>query len=122
LPVTTDADDDRGPLAVLYRLHRQLRILVSTFTVAADTPEAAAMLAGLADTATQAAALLATADPDTLTALHRAFGHVRARRYNEACTEFIAAHRRLALMLHRDDRPRRAAAADEPTKRWRLEP
>ncbi|MFF6008418.1 hypothetical protein [Prauserella flavalba] len=116
-----DAEPSADPLAVLSRMHTQLRILVSALTVAPDTPQVAAMLAGLADTTAAATELLSAAEPGTLAALRRAFGHAQARRHNETASELAAAHGRLALLLHRD-RPRRIAAAEEPTLRWRLEP
>ena len=108
------------PLAVLYGLHTQLRLLVSALTVAPGTPEVTAMLAGLADTTGQAAALLAAAEPETLTALRRAFGYAKARHHNETTSELVAAHGRLSVLLRRDQP--RPEAVHEPTLRWRLDP
>ncbi|WP_211260423.1 hypothetical protein [Amycolatopsis jejuensis] len=105
------------PLAVLYRLHHQLRVLSPALTVAAGTPEARAMLDGLVDTTAQAAGLLASAEPAALAALQQAFEHARAGRGNETTSELITAYGRLSVLLRRDQ-PRRGAAADEPTVRW----
>ncbi|GAA3563207.1 hypothetical protein GCM10022222_53700 [Amycolatopsis ultiminotia] len=105
------------PLAVLYRLHHQLRVLSPVLTVAPDSPEAASMLAGLAETTDRAAGLLATAEPATLAALRQAFAHARAGRSDETTSELITAHGRLSVLLRRD-LPRRGAAANEPTVRW----
>jgi hypothetical protein len=119
--VTTNLEPSADPLTALYRLHTQLRILVSALTVAPGTPEVTTMLAGLADSTGQAAALLAAAEPDTLAALRRAFGYANARRYNETASELVAAHGRLSVLLRRDQ-PRRPEAAHEPTRRWRPQP
>lgn len=119
--MTSHLESSAGPLAVLYRLHTQLRLLTPALTVGPDTPEVAIMFAGLADTTAAATALLATAEPDTLAALWRAFGYAQARRHDEAATELVSAHGRLSVLLRRDQ-PRRRTAADEPTLRWRLEP
>lgn len=110
-----------GPAAMLYRLLRQLRILVPVLTVSPNRPETRAMLTGLNDTATQAAPLLTVADPAVLTAIRTGLDHAHHSRHNEACTELVAAHGRLAVLL-RQDKPRRPDAAHEPTLRWRLEP
>lgn len=113
----TNATSGADPLAALYRLHTQLRLLVSAFTVAPDTPEVAIMLAGLADTTDEAASLLTAAEPTVLSVLRRAFQHAEARRHNETTSELLTAHRRLSILLRRD-RPRRTEAAHEPTLRW----
>jgi len=119
--VNSDIEPSGDPLAVLYRLHTQLRLLTPVLTVAPDAREVAAMLDGLADTTAAARPLLAAAEPGTLAALHRAFGHARAGRHNETASELVAAHGRLSVLLRRDQ-PRRPGAAHEPTKRWKLEP
>lgn len=118
--MTTNVEPSADPLTVLYRLHTQLRVLASAFTVAPDTPEVTVMLAGLADTTGQAAALLAAAEPEALVALRRAFGYAKARRHNETASELVIAHGRLSVLLRRDQ-PRRPEAVHEPTLRWRLE-
>jgi hypothetical protein len=119
--VTSNVQPSPDPLTVLYRLHTQLRLVTPLLTVAPDTPEVAAMLAGLADTTTQATTLLTAAEPDTLAALRRAFGYAKARRHHETASELVTAHGRLSVLLRRDQ-PHRPAAADEPTLRWRIEP
>jgi len=106
------------PLAVLYRLHHQLRVVSPVLTVAPNRPETKTMLAGLASTVTEAAGLLATAEPAALGALRQAFEHLRAERPNEAMSELVTAYGRLSVLLRRDS-PRRDEAAHEPTVRWR---
>ena len=118
--MTTNVEPSADPLMLLYRLHTQLRVLASAFTVAPDTPEVAAMLAGLADTTGQATALLAAAEPEALAALLPRVRLRKAHRHNETASELVAAHGRLSVLLRRDQ-PRRPAAVDEPTLRWRLE-
>ncbi|NKQ51623.1 hypothetical protein HFP15_01865 [Amycolatopsis sp. K13G38] len=118
--MTINGEHSGDPLGVLYRLHTQLRLLTPVLTVAPDTREVAAMLDGLAETTAAARTLLAAAEPAALAALQRAFVHARAGRHNETASELVAAHGRLSVLLRRD-RPRRAGAADESTKRWRLE-
>jgi hypothetical protein len=112
-----------GDVSTLYRLHAQLAILVPALTVAAaEHPDTATMLAGLRDTTSRAAGLLALAEPEALAAVHRALEHAVTGQHNETCSELIHAHRLLAVLLRRSDRPRRSGAAEEPTLRWRLEP
>lgn len=118
--MTRGVEPSADPLTALYRLHAQLRVLAPAFTVAPDRPEVSTMLAGLADTTDQATALLATAEPEALAALRRAFRHAKALRHNETASELIAAHGRLSVLLRRDQ-PRRLETVHEPTVRWRLE-
>ncbi|MYW96374.1 hypothetical protein G3I59_38630 [Amycolatopsis rubida] len=114
---TMDGAGQNDPLAVLYRLHQQLRVLSPVLTVAPGRPETKAMLDGLAETVSEAAGLLATAEPAALAALRQGFEHARAGRGNETTSELITAYGRLSVLL-RKDAPRRDAA-DEPTVRWR---
>ncbi|WP_211226817.1 hypothetical protein [Amycolatopsis benzoatilytica] len=109
---------ETDPLAVLYRLHHQLRVVSPVLTVAPNRPETKAMLDGLAATVSEAAGLLATAEPAALAALRQAFEHTRADRVNEAMSELVTAYGRLSVLL-RQDSPRRDEAAHEPTVRWR---
>ncbi|GAA1025802.1 MULTISPECIES: hypothetical protein [Amycolatopsis] len=112
-----DSAGHNDPLAVLYRLHHQLRVLSPVLTVAPGRPETKAMLDGLAETVSEAAGLLSTAEPAALAALRQAFDHARAGRGNEATSELITAYGRLSVLL-RKDAPRRDST-DEPTVRWR---
>ena len=112
--------DPAGDVSALYRLHTQLAILTSALTVAAGHPDTITMLAGLRDTTSRAAELLTFVEPEALAAIERALEHAVVGQYNETCSELVHAHRRLAVLLRRDDRPRRTGAAAEPTLRWRL--
>lgn len=78
------------------------------------------MLGGLAVTAARAENLLAVVEPRVLVAIRRALEHANCRRHDESVSELLAAHGHLSVLLRRDQ-PRRSAAADEPTRRWRLE-
>ncbi|MFD2472199.1 hypothetical protein [Amycolatopsis silviterrae] len=112
-----DSAGEGDPLAVLYRLHHQLRVLSPVLTVAPGRPETQVMLDGLAETVSEAEGLLATAEPAALAALRQAFDYARAGRGNEANSELITAYGRLSVLL-RKDTPRRDSA-NEPTVRWR---
>jgi hypothetical protein len=109
-----------GDVSLLYRLHTQLSLLTPALTVAAGHPDTTTMLAGLRDTATRAAGLLAFVEPEALAAIGRALEYAVIGQYNETCSELVYAHRRLAVLLRRDDRPRRTGAAGEPTLRWQV--
>ena len=109
---------ESDPLAVLYRLHHQLRVVSPVLTVAPHRPETKTMLDGLAATVSEAAGLLATAEPAALAALRQAFEHLRDGRVNEAMSELVTAYGRLSVLLRRDA-PRRDEAAHEQTVRWR---
>jgi hypothetical protein len=115
--VPQDPADD---VSALYRLHTQLALLTSAVTVAAGHPDTITMLAGLRETTARAAGLLTFAEPEALAAIDRALEHAVVGQYNETCSELVHAHRRLAVLLRRDDRPRRTGAAGESTLRWRL--
>ncbi|WP_236789015.1 hypothetical protein [Amycolatopsis sp. GM8] len=93
------AEPSADPLAVLHRLQTQLRLLTPVLTVAPDTPEVAAMLAGLADTTAAAAALLTAVEPDTLAVLRRALDCARAQQHNETASELVTAHGRVSVLL-----------------------
>ncbi|MTD52708.1 hypothetical protein [Amycolatopsis pithecellobii] len=87
------------PLAVLRRLHTQLRLLTPAVTLAPDTPEVTTMLAGLAETAAAATTLLSAVEPGTLTVLRRAFACARAHQHNETASELVTAHGRISALL-----------------------
>jgi hypothetical protein len=107
-------------LSALYRLHAQLKILVPTVAVAAGHPETTAMLAGAREATAGVAGLLDLVEPEALAALRRALDHAVAGEFDESCSELTHARQRLAVLLRRDDRPRRPEAATEPTMRWKL--
>jgi predicted transcriptional regulator len=109
-----------APLEVLPRLHRQVKALVVVLTVADSVAEVGVLLRELADTAETAASLLSGIDPAVLVELHSAFVHARAGHLDELRSDLLIASGRLAVLLH-TDRPRRAAAAHEPTLRWSLD-
>lgn len=113
--------DGIAALKVLPGLHRQLRILVTVLTLDGNDTEVTTMLAGLADTTAMAEPLLSGIDPAVLLEIRSALAHSRQGRRDPARADLLMASQRLATLLHRD-RPRRAAAADEPTLRWTLEP
>lgn len=79
------------------------------------------MLTGLADTAVTAEPVLAGIDPAVLIEIRSDLAHARTGRRDDTRADLLMASRRLAILLH-EDRPRRAAAAHEPTQRWTLEP
>ncbi|HEV7975720.1 hypothetical protein [Amycolatopsis sp.] len=118
----TASEHGAADLSVLYRLHAQLKILVPTVAVAAGHPETTAMLAGVRETTAGVAGLLDLVEPEALAALRRALDHAAAGEFDESCSELTYARQRLAVLLRRDDRPRRPDAATEPTLRWTLNP
>lgn len=105
-------EDGTEPQSVLRVLYSQLRILVPVLTVSPEATESVLMLAGLRDTADRATRLLTSAEPGALTAISRAFEHVRARRYSQACSELLSARSLLGVLLRRD-----APVAGERTAR-----
>lgn len=107
-------------LDVLRQLHQRLNILVAVLTLNELDTNVTTMLTGVADTAVTAEPLLAGIDPAVLLELRSAFTQAKAGRRDDARADLLMASRRLAVLLH-VDRPRRAAAADEPTRRWTLE-
>ncbi|MFI5614967.1 hypothetical protein [Amycolatopsis sp. NPDC051903] len=108
-------------LQVLYRLHTQVKALVVVLAVADDTVhQAGVLLEQVAATAAMAEPLLSGIDPAVLLELRSAFTHARAGRVDELRSDLLIASGRLAVLLHAD-RPRRAAAAHEPTVRWSLD-
>lgn len=103
--------DDQSALS---RLFAQLKILLPTLTVAPGHPETSAMLAGLRDTTTSVAEVLALVEPEALAAIRRALDYAVAGLYDECCSELAHARNCLLVLM------RRSAAATEPTLRWRL--
>jgi hypothetical protein len=111
--------DDTG---VLYQLHAQLSVVTPVLTTAAGHPGTLTMLASLHATTTEAADLLAFVEPDALAAIRQGLDHAARGEYNASCSELLHALRCLGILLRRHDQPRRVEAADEPTRRWHLEP
>jgi hypothetical protein len=107
-------------LEVLPRLHTQVKALVVVLTVAENATQVSTLLEQLATTAATAEPLLSGIDPAVLVELRSAFTHARAGRVDELRSDLLIASGRLAVLLHAD-RPRRAAAAHEPTLRWALD-
>lgn len=94
------------PREALHRLQRQLNTLVAVLTVTAVTDDVAAMLAGLADTATTAAPLLAREDPAVLLEIQSAFAHARSGRQDETRADLLMASSRLSALRHAERRSR----------------
>ncbi|TNC28044.1 hypothetical protein [Amycolatopsis alkalitolerans] len=115
------AGDAVPPRAPLTGLLTQLRILVTVLTVDGHDPQVAAMFAGLADTAVDAEPMLSGIDPAVLIEIRSALAYGRRGDRDAARADLLMASQRLATLLLERDRPRRAAAADEPTKRWSIE-
>jgi hypothetical protein len=107
-------------LHVLRQLHHQLNVLVTVLTLHDLDADVSTMLTGLVNTAVTAEPLLAGIDPAVLLEIRSALAHARAGHRDDTRADLLMASRRLAILLHAD-RPRRAAAAHEPTQRWTLE-
>lgn len=116
-----NAQQPTNDTSLLYRLHAQLSVLTSVLTAAAGHPGTVTMLAGLHTTTTEAADLLAFVEPAALAAIRQGLEHAARGEYNASCSELLHALRCLGILLRRDDQPRRVEAANEPTRRWRLE-
>jgi hypothetical protein len=108
--------------SVLYRLHAQLSVLAPVLTASAGHPGTLTMLASLRATTTEAAELLAFVEPAALAAIRQGLEHAATGEYNASCSELLHALRCLGILLRRHDQPRRVEAANEPTRRWQLEP
>jgi len=109
------------PLAELSLLRTQLRLIVPLLAIGERHPDAGLLLGKLSETLADVDALLSVAEPDTLIAIRMGLKHAAAHEHNEARSAFLVAFHRLSNLLQQD-MPRRLEAADEPTKRWRLEP
>ncbi|MFE3175161.1 hypothetical protein ACFXPA_34855 [Amycolatopsis sp. NPDC059090] len=88
--------------AVLVHLRTQVRVLAATMTVVPDAVQVAVMLADLHDTIACLAEPLSAAAPQAVAAIGRAGRLADHRRYDEACSELVHAHRILGDALDRD--------------------
>lgn len=90
-----------GGEPMVIRLLAQLRLLVQVLVIGAGTPEAATMVAGLRQTTTQAAGMLAVTAPDAFTAITAGLAHADAGEFSQARTELLAASRSLRGLTRR---------------------
>jgi hypothetical protein len=104
--------------ALLARLHTQLRLLIPALTVTEGGRQAEVLLARMRESTNEAAHTLSAVEPVVLAAIEAAMRHAVAGEHDEARTELLNAYHRLSVLIHRE--PRRAEAAHERTRRWRV--